>query len=132
MKEIKFRAWDERTNEMIEVDILRNKPCRQGYTGTFWSSSAVGKLSDSMQYTGRKDSKGKEIYEGDVCELIPTARWKRKKYKNMYGIRQVVWSEEYAQYYYSNFIPMSWGWKSVEVIGNIFENPELIDKIQNY
>ncbi|MRB05610.1 hypothetical protein GH876_27120 [Bacillus thuringiensis] len=84
-----------------------------------------------MQYTGLKDKNGKEIYEGDVldlslgddsvlrCEVIYEApSFCRKWYNaNTIHLRQ------------REIEPMAWNTHIVyEVIGNIYENPELLER----
>lgn len=75
-----------------------------------------------MQYTGLHDKNGKEIYEGDIVKA---------KHRGYIGIGQVQYDNEYCDYkIYINenkdYVPL---WKSVdlEVIGNIYENPELLE-----
>lgn len=71
-----------------------------------------------QQFTGLKDSEGVEIYEGDLVKRLNTEY-----------IYEVVYNEENATYFLQNKDiegPLSYYRKVVEVVGNIFENSELL------
>jgi len=113
MRPIKFRAWDKQNKRWI-VDfqvmpngtIRRLKPTEDHPEGLEWQS-VNGEDIDLVQYTGLKDKNGKEIYEGDVM----------KNYD--YHFFVVEWNKKNAR------------WDNCfgrEVIGNIYENPELLEK----
>lgn len=130
MREIKFRAWNEVDRVMI-TDL--NSP-------TLWHGILVPDADDIlMQYTGLKDKSGTEIYEGDIVHSE----------KNKFGEdRHECWSVEYdeneARFICYNQLNSNRGIKSncltgsaecevtkdyifkLEVIGNIYENPELL------
>lgn len=79
----------------------------------------AGGLSEPQQYTGLTDSKGKEIYEGDILlEYIANET------QTKLGIcKEILGGWKIFAYPDSS---ICWhGWKQ-EVIGNIFENPELL------
>ena len=64
MREIKFRAWDNKQNKM------RNDGFSIYYDGSIqFADSIESKDFILMQYTGLKDKNGKEIYEGDILIL---------------------------------------------------------------
>lgn len=79
-----------------------------------------------MQFTGLFDSKGKEIYEGDILEFnqesdAPNFRW----------VSEVVFEDEawklknvrYRNYLTSISNPVQY----LKIVGNVYENPELLD-----
>ena len=97
MRDIKFRAWDKNRGMIIsELD----------FTGTY--------QGEIMQYTGLKDKNGKEIYEGDIC------KHQNPSESNYVEYRLGVWCLMPHGLYLHGEDMM------VEVIGNIYENPELL------
>ena len=147
MREIKFRAWHKEKkiiSEVLGIDILHKE--------IFFSNGDVDyceisdfKYIELMQYTGMKDVTEKEIYEGDVVKLIHTGieisadrleDLKRFvgiiKYEN--GIFKIVKTEkslieskyfEMEQKKVSEIFIYSKLY-DLEVVGNIYENPELL------
>jgi hypothetical protein len=98
-REIKFRAWDTRTKGMIFP--------------THISQLNLPELV-VMQFTGIKDRKGKEIYEGDLVGTNVSAL-------------KVVWVTESAGYRARSVNGVEYFLtRELEVIGNIYENPELL------
>lgn len=120
MREIKFRAWDKNKKIMIDdyyQDICKHYPAVK--LGEYISKTvrAVGEYYETyMQYTGLKDKNGKEIYEDDVIEEDS-------------GLYYQIIFENGCFGYFNN--PTRLCENSIEeydikIIGNIYENPELL------
>ena len=83
-----------------------------------------------QQYTGMKDKYGKEIYEGDIVQYNQNS-----SYDNMDFIAK--WSDDKLGFIFQsnsgeqlvNQTPHLNRFKHLEVVGNIFENPELLKTI---
>lgn len=120
---IKFRAWDISNSEMIyqfEIIAANGSPFFEGKPTQYW------KL---MQYTGRKDDDGTEIFEGDVVKAVACST-----YPDQTKTSDVIFNnEDDAQWQvrlpgYNHGLPLTWGgWVSLKVIGNIYQNPELLN-----
>lgn len=128
MREIKFRAWDRITKTMRTMD-------NPNYTttGPGWKTKYFGDLQwffsdfvgdfELMQYTGLKDKKGKDIYEGDIVKWNP---W-RSGNEDAWHNGQIMWHEQGKWCIKENYINTPIGvYHRIEVIGNIYENPELL------
>ena len=120
MREIKFRAWDGKnlyeweSDSHPAVDVISGTPNRKlFYLPMSW---LVGDSNDWqwMQYTGLKDKNGVEIYEGDIQKSVNFYRETR--------LEVVKWRKDCADFEILRFS----GKPICEVIGNIYENPELL------
>lgn len=79
------------------------------------------------QYTGQKDKNGKCIYDGDIVSFIDMYSTE-SGYSEHNCIGEVGWSDEECCFYVTNRLS-SESWEVLgecEVIGNIFDNPELL------
>ena len=149
MREIKFRAWDRIRMYNVEKLVIGDVSYPDEVEGyNIWGEDKSSMIL--MQYTGLKDKNGKEIYEGDIV-LYPTTE---SEYVDV-GVGNVKVAEQQI----NNFYPIEFfegefgmnvkqddetlykGWQSlkeikscvdyIEIIGNIYENPELLTSSQS-
>jgi len=140
-RELKFRIWDKQYCHWLEnssslhcysnwticpftgnlVDYVGAYSC-DSFTSTpaadyYWQGTTIIKEPRYIiqQYTGLQDCDGKEIYEGDIVEIGDR---KREVIFNM--------GMFYIDENYGDIVPISEVDNIIKVIGNIFENPELI------
>ena len=115
MRPIKFRIWDIRNNKF-------NLPHRD-YSIYDLVNNTQELRSDEkyiyQQFTGLKDKNGKEIWEGDIL-LCRDLQMNEKYNRN----REVIYNE-YMFMVKDGWPPYSC-FENSEIVGNIFENPELL------
>lgn len=84
-----------------------------------------------MQSTGLFDKNGKEIFEGDVVNAYDTDRNEGRIYKTTNLIGIVTYRENAFCLKQGNVLTDLWVHsEEVEVIGNIYENPELLESVE--
>lgn len=118
MREIKFRAWDKERSEMYEVDALHfHRQLIEVDSETDHQTTSIEPY-ELMQYTGLKDKNGTEIYDGDIIRGLHdfgpggfSVIAAPVKYHVIHG---------YQLHYFLL--------EQTEVIGNIYENPELLER----
>ena len=121
MREIKFRVWDKENKKMMKVSSLslENKEIAVRENGTYHFFRMQN--LELMQYTGLKDKNGKEIYEGDIVILNDAEEENRCIVKYKYGSYILVDGDLREDL--SNVEA-----KFLEVVGNIYENKNLLEE----
>lgn len=120
-REIKFRAWDKKKNKMGKAFSLSDASY-EGFPKPFvddngdWDNKAD---IDIMQYTNLKDKNGKEIWEGDIVKYYNASDKKTFMYKVEYS------GCGFSPFGFAEFGDEGFSSKECEVIGNMYENPEL-------
>ncbi|BEI46499.1 YopX family protein [Lactiplantibacillus plantarum] len=125
---IKFRAWDKVQNKMLLPDNIEFI-----HGQAYWAEAStdgqdecsndgkvdgIGALFELEQFTGLTDADGKDIYAGDVIEVI-------SQFWGMLGNRYDVKFKQGA--FYVGHGLLSEISPSISVIGNVHENPELLE-----
>ena len=123
----RYRAWDSWRKRMSVVDrIYIDTEGVRLYDdfGEYWRNFRDIEL---MQSTGLRDKNGKEIFEGDILD-----------YKGRKAL--VRWHGSYASFIYrfvdelqnrnTEWKPLYLAYMKCEIIGNIYENPELLEAIK--
>ena len=122
----KFRAWHKELGRMMLIEIMYffffdneleelelNDPVMNDHISVYPNEIVL------MQSTGLKDKNGKEIFEGDVVS-IDTDEFDLLFVKYESGIYWLMDDEECVEH-------LSDYYKYVSIVGNIYENPELLE-----
>ena len=113
-REIKFRAWNGKNKEFV-YEVL----CCGEDINSVLNSKTSGLIF--QQFTGLHDKNGKEIYFGDICKVD----WNDERYKP-HNI-EVEWNSDRCSIDIEGGSPKNDCEKHYEVIGNIYENKELLE-----
>ena len=128
----KFRAWLKSLKWMCDVTNISFDSkfvdiCQQGDTERYTEMSVEFDEITLMQSTGLFDRNGKEIFEGDILD-----------YRGRKAL--VRWHGSYASFIYrfvdelqnrnTEWKPLYLAYMKCEIIGNIYENPELLEDIK--
>ena len=123
MREIKFRAWHLKGKHWLPTwycrpldgGALEDYDEDENSEGDLVGSRSVICKADEyvlVQYTGLHDKNGKEIYEGDIClshgGIVAPIQWSDEDCWFFFACRQMVYPD-------------------LEVVGNIYENPDLLN-----
>jgi len=143
MNEIKFRIWDTVLKEWLTKGSNLWQIFEDIQEDALFKEISWKILKDRLvfqQYTGLQDKNGKEIYEGDIIKIYDDLFIVRF---DKYGGEESGWGDDIIKFigfylapikeddwgYYSSIYSLIDKWNDVRgvVIGNIYENPELLE-----
>ena len=123
MREIKFRAWDRFKQRWSNYKINDGTVYFMDKNTGVWYGSYNKRYKDFnlMQYTGLKDMRGKEIYEGDILFESFGEKYYKVVFEN--GSFRAEFEGDFEEYSFDLIDVVAQG---CEVVGNIYENAELL------
>ena len=122
-REIKFRVYISKYKILDTPDIINFNTQEVKYDSDYYSLDDI----ELMQYTGIKDKNGVEIYEGDIVLIrIDKTNILHKtvvKFKHGAFIADIIDNNDYIYLFHFGFNE-----DDFEVIGNIYENKNLLEE----
>ncbi|MEK3935964.1 YopX family protein [Sporosarcina sp. FSL W7-1349] len=134
-REIRFRAWIPMTEQMIGVDVLAISPVGWSSDGTGVSLAYQPHIK-VMQFTGLRDRNGVEIYEGDILQgghypirgedgYVLVIEYDHDRFWGVRTLKSGSTARGISHGIADGLYEFVDG--GIEVIGNIYENPELLE-----
>lgn len=129
-REIEFRAWDKQDKRMLAISSFQQIP---NNWRTVW---------ELMQYTGLKDRNGKKIFEGDIVicgdggeNFSQTYDEEKDEFIDTHKAQVIGPTETYPAFEIDpnpcddcNGLSQALATGTIEVIGNIYEHPDLLQR----
>ena len=122
MREIKFRAWIEGRNGTMEYGVILSTKGNYCSVEAGWDIQGEYPNISVMQFTGLKDKNGLEIYDGDVLESNQLDANVRVNWSTIWACWECFGMSGTEDFGLLSNISLN----NYLVIGNIYENPELL------
>jgi uncharacterized phage protein (TIGR01671 family) len=133
MKDIRFRVWDLLEKKMFQWEEIFDLPAWE-----IFPSTPEQRAFEAMQYTGLKDCKGVRIFEGDIVSAILMEGQAYIENEKVVSIKEVCvekiigkvdFNKEKLMYWlYWNKSSSLGCYTDIEIIGNIWENKDLLNE----
>ncbi|MGU8572136.1 YopX family protein [Clostridium perfringens] len=139
-RDIKFRVWDKTSDSMlyqddferVEID-TKNKMVtliaeEESDKSHYVLDYEDGIEAEIMRYTGLKDKNGKEIYEGDIVSFYNDEEYRFKSTNALVIYDSAAFMLEHKKLGKEYLGEMDIENMCIKIIGNIYENPELLER----
>ena len=137
----KFRAWNKKTQSFINYgDLVLDLRTGKIFAGDIGLSESTIDVTDQIvltQSTGLSDKNGTEIYEGDIVHILDSEQINQRDENGAYidaffeeidEIDSVVFVDGYFKLKRTGFdVCICRSVEDFKIIGNIYENPELLE-----
>lgn len=134
MTNLKYRAWDKKLQMMLDVSLIDFK--KRVSVGEHWKFGETNFMSfdeiELMQSTGRKDTSENEIFAGDILKVTDKVENKESWLEIVsYSEEKAMFvTEEVNKHHKFPTTPLYDLFNTelfiVEIVGNIYEQPELV------
>lgn len=139
MREILFRIYDKVSERMIyscdcDEELQGKREFMPFMFPIGFSNYNTNDFSEMMQFTGLTDKSGKKIFDGDIIRFRGFSADPFNALGCAISTGKVIWYEKRFGFYI-NGLCETWGCdlnraNNIEVIGNVFDNPELLDEVE--
>jgi uncharacterized phage protein (TIGR01671 family) len=131
-RQLKFRIWDKQNKKWIYEWDASHKRLAISLVGLVYHGGYDDVLPENdyviQQYTGLKDSKGVEIYEGDLIQYNQNSNYDGMNFEVIWSDASFGWvlKSKTGDYLTNQITPNGPRYNFLEIISNVCKTPELI------
>lgn len=135
MSRVKFKIWDKTRNKWLTSNcgqflLNQNGDAVFHQNGDNPLEALIEQIDyEVLLYTGIKDKNGIEIYEGDIVEVIFSG--KLRIFQVVFDLSELDFKATNGKEHYGNNFEYLTCCDEVRIIGNIYQNPELLEDVDN-